>query len=240
MAGFMNELDNKNFVIRLQWVFIAILFVITIFAIVGWTSVQRDVTIHVPPDLRTGANLKPGEVPLPNIYTFTQYIWQQVNRWTDNGDKDYGAAIYKLQAFLTPSCRINLESDLNQKSSAGELTLRTRFIQEITGHGYSDTRVIPTSKDSWHVTLDTEIFETVRGIRVKDTYVRYPMRVVRFEGDREANPFGLALDCFSGSEKPSRIDHEIAEERRKLEESLHARSAAGGRAGELQNTVTKQ
>lgn len=240
MAGFMNELDNKNFVIRLQWGFIVILAAITLATIFGWRSVQRDVTMHVPPDLRSGAKLKPGEVPPPNVYAFAHYIWQQVNRWSENGDKDYGAAIFKMQAYLTPACRIQLENDMNQKAGAGELTLRTRFLQEVPGHGYEESRVVPISKDVWRVTLDTEIFETVRGIRVKDTYVRYPMRVVRFEGDREANPFGLAIDCFGDDERPTRIDEELAAERRKAEEAAHPRSAAGGIAGDLQNAVTKQ
>ena len=240
MAGFINALDNKNFVIRLQWLFIGVLAVITLAVIFGWRSVQRDITLHVPPDLRSGAKLKPGEIPPPNVYAFTHYIWQQVNRWSENGDKDYGAAIFKMQAYLTPACRVQLENDMNQKSGSGELTLRTRFIQEIPGHGYEESRVAPVSKDTWRVTLDTEIFETVRGIRVKDTYVRYPMRVVRFEGDREANPFGLAIDCFGDSERPSRIDEELAAERRQAEEAAQPRSAAGGVASDLQNIVTKK
>lgn len=240
MAGFVNELDNKNFVIRLQWGFIFLLTVIVLFALYGWTHVQKDLTLHVPPDLRFGAKLAPGEIPPPNVYAFTHYIWQQLNRWSENGDKDYGAAIFKMQAYITPSCRIQLENDMNQKASAGELSLRTRFIQEVPGHGYEESRVVPISHDAWRVVLDTEVFETVRGVRVKDTHVRYPLEVVRFEGDREANPFELAINCFAKGDHPTNIDEEIAHERLEAEAASRPRSsAAGGVAGNIQDAVTQ-
>jgi hypothetical protein len=31
---------------------------------------------------------------------------------------------------------------------------------------------------------------------VKDSFIRYPLRVVRYDVDGECNPFGLALDGF--------------------------------------------
>ncbi|EMS0139959.1 TPA: DUF2895 family protein, partial [Escherichia coli] len=39
---------------------------------------------------------------------------------------------------------------------------------------------------------------------VKRALVRYPLKVVRWEGDPEHNPFGLALDCYSGT--PQRLE----------------------------------
>ena len=34
--------------------------------------------------------------------------------------------------------------------------------------------------------------------------MRYPLKVVRWEGDAERNPFGLALDCYAGV--PQRLE----------------------------------
>ncbi|MQT50293.1 DUF2895 family protein, partial [Pseudomonas helleri] len=39
--------------------------------------------------------------------------------------------------------------------------------------------------------------------QVKRALVRYPLKVVRVDVDPERNPFGLALDCYSGA--PQRI-----------------------------------
>jgi integrating conjugative element protein (TIGR03746 family) len=236
MAGFTNELDNKRFVIKLQWVFIAILTVLALYAISGWRAAPHEMTVHVPPDLRSGTRVKVGEVPLPNVYAFAYYIWQQVNRWPQDGEKDYGAAIFKMQAFITPSCRQLLETDMTRKSNNGELTLRTRSLQEVPGHGYEDSHVVPLGNSVWKVLLDAEVFETVHGISVKNTAVHYPLRVVRFDADREANPFGLAIDCFDDDDQPARLD--LTAERRAMQATNAQKSAAGGDAGRLQNALT--
>jgi integrating conjugative element protein (TIGR03746 family) len=237
VAGFTNELDNKKFVIKLQWLFIGILTVITLYAISGWKAAPRELTVHVPPDLRSGAKIKTGEVPLPNVYSFAHYIWQQVNRWPQDGDKDYGAAIFRLQAFITPSCRQLLQTDMTRKSNNGELALRTRALQEAPGHGYEESRVTPLGNNVWRVLLDSEVFETVHGIPVKNTSVRYPLRVVRFDADREANPFGLAIDCFDDENQPTRLD--LTAERKSMQMPSTPSSAASGNAERIQNAPTR-
>mgnify|MGYP000222875912 CR=1 FL=1 len=52
--------------------------------------------------------------------------------------------------------------------------------------------------------LDLDLFESVKGMTVKKTAIRYPLRVVRHAVDLEANPWGLALDGFAG-EGPRRL-----------------------------------
>ena len=206
MGRFTNVLDNKQAVIKLQWLFIAILATALLLAIHGLARAPRDLTLHIPPDLRSGAMLKPGEVPPANVYAFAHYIWQQLNHWVRDGDKDYGTAIFRMQAYVTPRCRDWLERDLAAKANNGELSQRTRALQLIPGHEYEESRVTPLGHRAWRTQVDFQIRETVRGVPVKDTGVRYPLRVVRFDADPEHNPFGLAVDCFGDGEQPSRIE----------------------------------
>jgi integrating conjugative element protein (TIGR03746 family) len=238
MGRFMNALDNRDAIIRLQWVFIAILGSLLLVAILGLQRAPSDLTLHIPPDLRSGAKLKPGDVPPANVYTFAHYIWQQLNHWSRDGTTDYGAAIFRMQAYVTPACRDWLEEDMASKSSKGELSLRTRALQEIAGRAYEESRVKPLGGGAWRVEVDFEIHETVRGMPVKNTAVRYPLRVVRFEADREQNPFGLAVDCFNDNDLPSRIDL-AAEERAATRIPPGQPSSAKGPAGQLQNALTK-
>lgn len=51
--------------------------------------------------------------------------------------------------------------------------------------------------------LDVSADEYYGGEQVKRALVRYPLKVVRLDVDAERNPFGLALDCYSGT--PQRI-----------------------------------
>ena len=49
------------------------------------------------------------------------------------------------------------------------------------------------------VWLDLDLFESVKGMTVKKTAFCYPLRVVKLSVDPESNPWGLALDGFSGN-----------------------------------------
>jgi integrating conjugative element protein (TIGR03746 family) len=236
MGRFTNALDNRDAIIRLQWVFIAMLASALLVAIVGLQRAPSDLTLHIPPDLRSGAKVKPGEVPPPNVYAFAHYIWQQLNHWSRDGAKDYGAAIYRMQAYVTPGCRDWLEDDLAAKANNGELSLRTRALQELSGHVFEESRVKALGAGAWRVEVDFEIRETVRGMAVKETAVRYPLRVVRFDADREQNPFGLAVDCFNEAELPSRLD--LAAAQRAAASSPAGTNAAKDAAKQLQNALT--
>ena len=68
---------------------------------------------------------------------------------------------------------------------------------EIPGRGYATDRVYDEGAGSWIVSLDLQIEETVLGQPVKTRLAAYPVRVVRYDVDRELNPWGLALDCLA-------------------------------------------
>ncbi len=60
------------------------------------------------------------------------------------------------------------------------------------------------NRDNWVVRLDLVADEYYHAEPVKRALVRYPLKVVRWEGDAERNPFGLALDCYDGM--PQRLE----------------------------------
>lgn len=170
----------------------------------GWHGVQKDIRLHVPPDLRSGAVLKPGEIPPPNVYAFANYIFQQLNHWETDGETDYGKQVFRMSAYLTPDFRQFLTNDLELRGKRGELAGRVRGVQLIPGHGYEERRVDVLDRNTWLVWLDFRIEETVRGMDVKSLDIRYPIRVVRYDVNPEVNPWGLALDGFGG-DGPQRL-----------------------------------
>ncbi|MDP8189070.1 TIGR03746 family integrating conjugative element protein [Pasteurella skyensis] len=162
----------------------------------GLYSVPKNLTIHNPPDLRTGSVRAWWEVPPSSVYAFSFYIFQQLNRWPTNGELDYKKNIEALQAYLTPSCQQFLADDYVQRKSLGELRDRVRGVYEIPGRGFSQERVQIVGKDDWYVTLDLTTDEYYRDEAVKRVLVRYPLHIVRYDVDPEKNPWGLALNCY--------------------------------------------
>jgi hypothetical protein len=53
----------------------------------------------------------------------------------------------------------------------------------------------PLGAGRWRAWVDFAIDETVKGMPVKQTLLRYPLEVVRMEVDPEHNPWGLALEA---------------------------------------------
>lgn len=213
MPAYTDNLANARATIRLQSWAILVALVIVLIAVADRFVRQTDFTVHIPPDLSRGATIQAGrapEVPPPNVYAFGYLIWQQLNRWAKDGSKDYVAQIYALQNYLTPSCREQLLKDVSVKSGDAELIQRTRALLEIPGYGYTANRVTAHGNGGWTVLLDAQILETSRGMPVKDTFIRYPLHVVRYDVDRERNPWGLALNCFA-RRHPERIDPQALE-----------------------------
>lgn len=211
MRRYRLEIDNVRSHLRSLWAVIGLQGLIILALWVGWSQAPKQLRVYVPPDLRSGAVLAAEEVPAANVYAFAFYIFQQLNRWPENGATDYGSAIFRISPYLTPRYRNDLIEDMELKARRGELAYRVRGVHEVPGHGFEERRVDVLSSDAWIVWLDLDLMESVKGMTVKQTTIRYPVRVVRQAIDPETNPWGMALDGY-GTEGPRRLtDAELAE-----------------------------
>lgn len=206
MSRFKNEVVHLQAHIKTLRIGAVALLLVALVMGGGWWSAPRDLTIHVPPDLRSGSTRKWWEVPPESVYAFTFYVFQQLNRWPTNGEEDYARNLHVLSPYLTPSCRAFLRSDFEYRRSTGELRQRVRGVYEIPGRGYGENpsaRVRVISDDDWIVTLDLSADEYHGSEQVKRALVRYPIKVARADVDPARNPFGLVLDCYDSA--PQRI-----------------------------------
>ena len=198
MSRYRNELAGQREAIRALWGAVGVALVCAVAMGIGWMTAPSSLRIHIPPDLTAGATVAPDAPAPPHIYTFALYIWQQLYRWPSDGAREYRAKLDALVHFLTPACRQDRLDDYAERNGRRELAGRQRAVWEIPGRGYAGERVFDEGGGSWVVSLDLMIEETVLGERVKSRAVAYPVRVVRYDVDRELNPWGLALDCLAG------------------------------------------
>ena len=204
MRRYRHAIDNVRAHLRSLWVVIGFQALVILGLWFGWSQSPQHLRVHVPPDLRSGANLSVNEIPPANVYAFAFYIFQQLNRWPENGATDYGQAIFRVSPYVTPRYRTDLIAEMERKAKGGELAYRVRGMHEVAGHGYEERRVDVLAANVWVVWLDLDLLESVKGMTVKQTTIRYPLRVVRLAIDPESNPWGLALDGFEG-EGPRRL-----------------------------------
>lgn len=177
----------------------------------GWHQAGQDFTIHNPPDLSSGSSRPWWEVPKPNVYDFAVNIFGLMNRWSSDGAKNYRENLHRYSYYFTPTCTKALEDDYQTKRAKGELTGRERSLSPIPGYGYRDWRVTQHSRDSWTVKADLELKEYVDSTLVKHNFIRWPLRVVRYDVDVEKNPWKLAIDCFDGPAREIQFKEETGE-----------------------------
>ena len=195
-----NLITGKNQTIKALYVALGIMTVVALFNGAGWMASPKFLRVHIPPDITNGAVLRPGDAGKSDVYAFAYYIWQQLYRWEKDGVTDYEDKIHALRNYLTPGCFQDRLDDFALRKSRHELDRRERSLWEIPGRGFSTERVhVQARNASWVVYLDLHIEETMLGESVKDRLVNYPIRVVRYDVDPEQNPFGLAVDCLTGT-----------------------------------------
>lgn len=205
ISRYRHEIDNARAHIISLWFVIILLSGFLAYVVWGWSQAPKRIEVHVPPDLSTGVTMRLGEVPKPNVYSFAFYIWQQINRWPEDGFKDYPTRLYQFAPYLTPTFLSALERDMKRRGLQGELSGRVRALLETPGQFYSESRVREVANGVWEVTLDTTLTETVHGMPVKKARIVWPLRVVRYDVDPERNPWGMALDGFFG-EGPRKVE----------------------------------
>ena len=163
----------------------------------GWMRASDDVRVFVPPDLTDGVVVRADEPQAAHVYAFAFHLWQQLYRWPSNGAADYAMRVDAFTAFLTPACREELADDARDR--AGEVRGRERAVWAIPGRGYRADKVVRRGPGAWVAYLDLHIEETLDGTLVKERLVRYPVRVVRYDVDRQRNAWGLAIACLDGA-----------------------------------------
>ena len=197
MRRYHFEIENVRSHVCSLWIVIALECLIILVLGIGLLRAPDHLTVHIPPDLRSGAVVRSGDPDPVNVYAFAFYIYQQLYRWPNDGANDFGAAIFAMSPYLTPRYRETLIAEMELKARNGELSFRERALQQIVDHGFEERRVDLLSEGVWVIWLDLELMETVQGMEVKRKEIRYPIRVVRYDIDPEVNPWGLALDGFA-------------------------------------------
>jgi len=165
-------------------------------AVGGLVRAPHVIDVYQPPDLRYSSLTEQEHVPPTSVYSFASYIYTLLNTWSENGAVDYKKNASQLNAYFTPSYFSYVFKDADLRLSQNELTGRTRVVSPADGAAYSDAAVKIIGPDAWVVYLDLHVVERIDNNVVKDTYVRYPIRVVKREISRAVNPWQLALDGF--------------------------------------------
>lgn len=208
IGRYFREIHNVKAHLFSLYIVIVLLAGIAFYALMGWKDSPNHMRVYIPPDLRAGGVFDVGEVPTSVVYVFSHYIFQQLNTWRNDGRQDYARNIFSLKSYMTPAFQVQIQKDHKLRAQLGELSNRTRQVQELPGATFNESRVRVIGPGRWVVELDYEVKERMNQITVKRTEVRYLLRIVKYNIDPENNPWGLAIDGFAAP--PKRLKEEGA------------------------------
>lgn len=171
-------------------------FIIILSLIVCVLTIPTRFTFHIPPDLNNGATLQANKIPNAYVGQFAFNIWQVINNWSKNGALDANRNLALYGAYLTPEFKYQLEQHYKKLKAQGELQGRVRVIRPI----YNEKpQVKKLNANTWQVILKARDSEYVNGVLIKDKEIEYPFKIIRFDGNEQLNPFGLAIAGFNSN-----------------------------------------
>ena len=198
-----NKEDRDARLIAALIIFIGILLIIIGLLWYGWKSSPKEIEVRQIPNLSSVVTEKIGEIQPSYVYSFAFYVWQMLNHWPNNGIVDYRNLLSDYRQFLTPRMQNQLNRDYQRRLNTNELS-RTRIIQGLSGSAYEVGNVRLIDIDTWEVILDVRVLEYMGDVEIKDVHFRYPLKIVKYDINREYNEFGLAVDGFT--EEPYRLE----------------------------------
>lgn len=165
------------------------------------STISDRITVHIPPRLERGAILNPGEVPSPNVYAFSHYLFQKLNTWEEDGYTEAPILLDEYRCYLTPDFAESLAEVHKMRNSRGETKGRKRVVRESNQKGYNPSKVIPVNGSKWIVKLDMLIQETIDNTLIKDVDVRYPLIVIKDDTSPDCNPWGIKFAGYDSTPK---------------------------------------
>ncbi len=203
MSQFKSREQELRKTIRYRDRIIVAMFLCLGVAIAGLVRAPHVIDVYQPPDVRYGHLSSINSVPPTTVYDFAKSIFTSLHQWEKDGAVDYEHNRLALRAYLTPNYHKDIKRDIFLRNENNELRRRTRVMTPAPGSAYTTAAVVVESNDAWIVYLDMRVTERVNLKPVKDIYVRYPIRVIRYPISRAANPAQLALDGYTG--EPQRL-----------------------------------
>lgn len=188
-------MDLQQLLIRVQWGFIAMLFILALIFGMGWKNANAVQRVYLPPSL-SGGTVRVNQPHASTLYAFAFQIFAGVNTWSDSGVKDYAKNIAAYQHYLSPRLIQYFHEDLAYRKKVGALD-RKRIVSTAPGTGFSPTDVKSLGNGLWKVNLELDVEETVDNTVVKHVVMDYPLLVRFTHVPIAVNPWGLKLAGFS-------------------------------------------
>lgn len=196
-----NALAQQEKRVRDWRIISAMLMIVVMYQGYSLKTTVNELTLHIPPSLSNGLSFSAGEVPLPNVYTFSHFLFLTLNTWDEDGSEEAPQLYTNYRQFLTDDFKAYLDEVHAIRTKSGETTGRSRTVREAIQKGYDPSKVVKVTDTKWIVKLDMLIIEKIGDTEIKRVAVRYPVVVIMDNTDPENNPWGFKFAGYDSDPK---------------------------------------
>ncbi len=177
------------------------LLLLVMYLVYSLKTTVNDITLHIPPETPNGYTMKVGEVPNPNVYIFSHYLFQTLNTWDKNGAEEAPVLYNTYRDYMTDNFKEYLLDVHDLRTRSGETKGRSRSVREAIQTGYDPSKVVKITNNKWVVKLDMLVVEKIGSTEIKRVTVRYPMVVLLDDTSPDRNPWGFKFAGYDSEPK---------------------------------------
>jgi integrating conjugative element protein (TIGR03746 family) len=185
--GAFKKLDQKDKTIKLLVIIIALLGILLMHAHVRVVNTPKEMTCHMPPDIRTGGAMKIGVAYDITAYDFVFTMFSSVNTWSSDGSKEYKLKLQQYKNYFSNDYIKTLERKADRDIQANKG--RTRVVEYVQ----DKYQVKSLGGNRFEVELVVHIVDKIRDHIIKDEFVKYYFYVTPSNVIRSKNPWQLKI-----------------------------------------------
>lgn len=189
-------IQNQFQTIRFQQILNILLIALLAFSVHFNFKLKEGITVDVPPDLRAGAVLRPGEKLPETVFAFTANVFPSLQSWLKDGEVDYKENANTLRPFFTQNFHNQVMGDYEKRRSGGELKGVTRRLSLPPHFLFHSSSVEVLDSNTWKVKIPFEVREHVDGVLTKDIEAVFSFIVRRSRENINKNAHQIAIDSF--------------------------------------------
>lgn len=207
ITPFRNALANAKLTILMLSGVLFLSFLVNVFCIEKLARVPKQLSIWIkPPIPASGLKATPDHIDKENVYAFTSYVWQAINYWPNDAQRDFMDNIKRFTPYITFSFKNTLLNMGKHLDDHNQLYGRSRVMFSATGERYDPEWVKYVGHGTWLVKLDVRILTKINDSKKQgfvgssinsDVVKRYVFRVIAYGASQSKNPWGLAIDGFA-------------------------------------------
>ncbi len=180
-------LESKDKIIRILTILVVALGALLGHAHFSVMKMPNEWTFYTPPNIDSGGQVRIGQVPGVEAFNFAFTMWVSVNTWLSDGSLEYSTKLDQYRNYF--SADFIAAKKLEAQRDSLSLKKRKRTMELVDGAFTTK----PVKANTYEVTFDVRVVDTLGDIVVIDEIRRYSFLVVPFKVPRKQNPWQLRV-----------------------------------------------